>query len=93
MRKIVSDHNISLSVLYVGNTVQRLDDPVTVPLSSEITRHYDIFLPIMMYARQNHPHNGQVRRHLGFSPAIFEGIEAFSGVKLDTITNVTQSAT
>ena len=47
----------------------------------------------MMYARQNHPHNGQVRRHLGFSPAIFEGIEAFSGVKLDTITNVTQSAT
>ena len=33
----------------------RLENSVTVPLSSEITRHYDeICLPIMMYARPNH---------------------------------------
>ena len=33
----------------------RLDNSVTVPLSSEITRYYDeICLPIMMYARPNH---------------------------------------
>ena len=47
----------------------RLDNSVTVPLSSDITRYYDeICLPIMIYVcppkpSRYHPHNGHVRQH------------------------------
>ncbi len=49
---MLENSNVTLLQIRYNN---RLDDFVTLPLISEITRHYDeICPPIMMYARPNH---------------------------------------
>ena len=51
---IIMLENPNLMLLHIRYN-KRLDNSVTVPLSSEITRHYDeICLPITMYAHPNH---------------------------------------